>query len=64
VVYRGPDGHEYVAILSGIGGWAGGIVSGGLDSRDPTAALGFVGAMKDLPSVTTKGGMLYVFKLP
>jgi len=20
-VYRGPDGHEYVAILSGIGGW-------------------------------------------
>jgi glucose dehydrogenase len=64
VVYRGPDGHEYVAILSGIGGWAGAIVSGGLDSRDPTGALGFVGAMKDLPAATTKGGMLYVFKLP
>jgi lanthanide-dependent methanol dehydrogenase len=64
VVYRGPDGHEYVAILSGVGGWAGAIVSGGLDSRDPTGALGFVGAMKDLPAATTKGGMLYAFKLP
>jgi PQQ-dependent dehydrogenase (methanol/ethanol family) len=64
VAYKGPDGKEYVAILSGIGGWAGAIVSGGLDSRDPTAALGFVGAMKDLPAATTKGGTLYVFKLP
>jgi PQQ-dependent dehydrogenase (methanol/ethanol family) len=64
VAYRGPDGKEYVAILSGIGGWAGAIVSGGLDSRDPTGALGFVGAMKDLPAATTKGGTLYVFKLP
>jgi PQQ-dependent dehydrogenase (methanol/ethanol family) len=64
VVYRGPDSHEYVAILSGVGGWAGAIVSGGLDARDPTGALGFVSAMKDLPAATTKGGMLYVFKLP
>lgn len=64
VVYRGPDGKEYVAILSGVGGWAGAIVAGGLDKRDPTAALGFVGAMNDLPSATTKGGMLYVFSLP
>jgi lanthanide-dependent methanol dehydrogenase len=64
VAYRGPDGKQYVAILSGIGGWAGAIVSGGLDSRDPTAALGFTSAMKDLPAATTKGGMLYVFKLP
>jgi len=39
-------------------------VAGGLDPRDPTAALGFVGAMKDLPQHTTKGGTLYVFSLP
>ena len=32
--------------------------------RDPTAALGYVGAMGDLPDYTTKGGMLYVFSLP
>jgi PQQ-dependent dehydrogenase (methanol/ethanol family) len=64
VTYKGPYGKQYVAILSGVGGWAGAIVAGGLDPRDPTAALGFVGAMKDLPDKTTKGGMLYVFALP
>ncbi|MDR6535266.1 methanol/ethanol family PQQ-dependent dehydrogenase [Variovorax soli] len=64
VSYRGPDGKQYVAVLSGVGGWAGAIVSGDLDARDGTAAMGFVNAMKDLPSATTKGGMLYVFMLP
>jgi PQQ-dependent dehydrogenase (methanol/ethanol family) len=64
VTYRGPDGKQYVAILSGVGGWAGAIVSGGLDARDPTAALGFVSAMKELPKYTSKGGQLYVFSLP
>ena len=64
ISYRGPDGKQYVAILAGIGGWAGAIVAGGLDPRDATAALGFVGAMADLPEATTKGGMLYVFALP
>jgi PQQ-dependent dehydrogenase (methanol/ethanol family) len=64
VTYRGPDGRQYVAIMSGVGGWAGGIVAGNLDPRDSTAALGFAAAMKDLPSKTTKGGTLYVFSLP
>ncbi|RWM75608.1 methanol/ethanol family PQQ-dependent dehydrogenase [Mesorhizobium sp.] len=64
VTYRGPDGHQYVAILSGVGGWAGAIVSGDLDPRDATAALGFANAMKDLKDVTTPGGTLYVFRLP
>ena len=31
---------------------------------DPTGAIGFLGAMKDLPQHTTKGGTLYVFSLP
>jgi lanthanide-dependent methanol dehydrogenase len=64
VSYRGPDGHQYVAVLAGVGGWAGAIVSGSLDKRDGSAALGFVNAMGDLPDVTKKGGMLYVFRLP
>jgi PQQ-dependent dehydrogenase (methanol/ethanol family) len=64
ITFRGPDGRQYVAILSGVGGWAGAIVSGGLDSRDPTAAKGMVNATADLPQKTTKGGMLYVFALP
>jgi PQQ-dependent dehydrogenase (methanol/ethanol family) len=64
ISYRGPDGKQYIAVLSGVGGWAGGIVSGGLDPRDGTAANGFVNATKDLPQFTGKGGMLYVFALP
>jgi lanthanide-dependent methanol dehydrogenase len=62
--YRGPDGHQYVAILSGVGGWSGAIVSGDLDPRDGSAALGFVNAMRDLKNVTSKGGTLFVFRLP
>ena len=62
--WRGPDGKQYVGVLSGVGGWAGAIVAGDLDARDGTAALGFVNAMKDLPQDTTKGGTLYVFSLP
>jgi len=64
ISYRGPDGKQYIAVLSGVGGWVGAIVSGGLDARDPTAALGFANASRDLPKVTSKGGMLYVFSLP
>jgi hypothetical protein len=64
ISYRGPDGHQYVAVLSGVGGWAGGIVSGGLDPRDGSSALGFVNTMTDLPHRTTAGGTLHVFALP
>ncbi|HEY7614749.1 MAG TPA: methanol/ethanol family PQQ-dependent dehydrogenase [Gemmatimonadales bacterium] len=64
MTYRGPDGKQYVAVLAGVGGWSGAIVSAGLDPRDSTAGGGFVNAMKDLPQHTTKGGMLYVFGLP
>ncbi|MBV9929798.1 MAG: PQQ-dependent dehydrogenase, methanol/ethanol family, partial [Alphaproteobacteria bacterium] len=63
VTYRGPDGHQYVAVLTGVGGWAGAIVSAGLDKRDGSAALGMVNAMKDLPERTRPGGRLYVFAL-
>ena len=63
VTYRGPDGKQYVAVLSGVGGWAGSIVSAGLDPRDSSGASGFVNAMKDLPQHTQKGGTLYVFSL-
>jgi PQQ-dependent dehydrogenase (methanol/ethanol family) len=64
ISYRGPDGKQYIAVLAGVGGWAGAIVSGALDAHDATAGGGFVNAMRDLPQHTTKGGMLYVFTLP
>ena len=42
IAYRGPDGRQYVAIFSGVGGWSGAIVSGALDSggRAPPIARG------------------------
>jgi lanthanide-dependent methanol dehydrogenase len=64
VSYRGPDGKQYVAVLAGVGGWAGAIVSQSLSPDDPTAGGGFVGAMQDLPQYTGPGGELYVFALP
>ena len=64
ITYKGPDGRQYVAVLSGVGGWAGAVVSGGLDTRDKSAALGLAAALPDLGQHTTKGGMLYVFSLP
>jgi lanthanide-dependent methanol dehydrogenase len=63
MTYLGPDGKQYVAVYAGIGGWAGAVALG-LSPSDPTAALGFVNAMKDLPKYTAPGGMLYVFALP
>ncbi len=64
ITYKGPDGKQYVAVLAGVGGWAGAVVAGGINTKDGTAALGFANAMTDLPQYTTKGGMLYVFALP
>ena len=64
VSYKGPDGKQYIAVLSGVGGWSGAVVSGGLNGVDGTGALGFVNAMSDLGKYTTKGGMLHVFSLP
>ena len=31
VSYKGPDGKQYVAVLSGVGGWAGAVVAGGIN---------------------------------
>ncbi len=63
MTYRGPDGKQYVAVLSGVGGWSGLVVAADLATDDPTAALGAIGAFGDLPKDTAKGGTLYVFAL-
>jgi lanthanide-dependent methanol dehydrogenase len=63
VTYEGPDGKQYVAILSGVGGWSGALVVGDFDPKDPTAVTGFATALPDLKQKTTKGGTLYVFSL-
>jgi PQQ-dependent dehydrogenase (methanol/ethanol family) len=54
-------GHQYVAILTGVGGWAALGLAAGL--TEPTAGLGAVNAAKDLSSYTNLGGDLMVFSL-
>ncbi|MDB5415589.1 MAG: mxaF [Rubritepida sp.] len=62
--WRGPDGRQHVAIMSGIGGWIGSMVSHQLDPRDPTAAKGWGNMMGALRDITQPGGTLHVFALP
>ena len=52
-------GKQYVAVLSGVGGWAGIGMAAGLS--EDTAGLGAVGAYKSLSSYTQLGGVLTVF---
>ncbi len=56
------NGKQYVAVLSGIGGWAGIGLAAGL--TEDTAGLGAVGAYKSLSNYTNLGGQLTVFALP
>jgi PQQ-dependent dehydrogenase (methanol/ethanol family) len=63
MTYAGPDGKQYVAVMSGIGGWSGiGVAVEGLDS--PDAGLGAIGAFGDLANFSNQGGVLTVFSLP
>jgi hypothetical protein len=64
VTYRGADGAQYIAILSGVGDWSGALAAAEIDPAVPYGALGFVGAMQDPPTVTRGGGELLVFRLP
>jgi lanthanide-dependent methanol dehydrogenase len=64
MTYVGPDGKQYVAVLSGIGGWSGIGVAADMSLEDPTAGLGAIGAFKDLANFSNQGGVLTVFSLP
>ncbi|MCM2502251.1 methanol/ethanol family PQQ-dependent dehydrogenase [Aureimonas altamirensis] len=56
------DGQQYVAVLSGIGGWAGiGLAAGLTDAND---GLGAVGGYASLSRYTALGGQLTVFTVP
>jgi glucose dehydrogenase len=64
MTYTGPDGKQYVAVLSGVGGWAGIGVAAGIGPEDPTAGLGALGAFGDAGNYSNQGGVLTVFVLP
>jgi len=54
-------GKQYIAVLSGVGGWAGIGMAAGL--ANDTDGLGAVGAYKSLSNYTQLGGVLTVFGL-
>ncbi|GHC15526.1 methanol/ethanol family PQQ-dependent dehydrogenase [Aidingimonas halophila] len=56
------EGKQYIAVLSGVGGWAGIGLAAGLE--DPEEGLGAVGAFSALEDYTELGGVLTVFTLP
>ncbi len=56
------NGKQYVAVLSGVGGWAGIGLAAGL--TDPHAGLGAVGGYAALKNYTELGGQLTVFAIP
>ncbi|STQ77093.1 methanol/ethanol family PQQ-dependent dehydrogenase [Grimontia hollisae] len=56
------NGKQYVAVLSGLGGWAGIGMAAGLEGD--TEGLGAVGAYRKLSDYTQLGGVLTVFALP
>jgi PQQ-dependent dehydrogenase (methanol/ethanol family) len=64
MTYQGPDGKQYVAVLSGIGGWSGIGVAAEMSLEDKTAGLGAIGAFDDLGNFSNQGGVLTVFALP
>ncbi len=55
-------GKQYVAVLSGVGGWAGIGLAAGL--TNPTDGLGAVGGYAALSDYTALGGAMTVFTLP
>ncbi|TWB37219.1 lanthanide-dependent methanol dehydrogenase XoxF5 [Nitrospirillum pindoramense] len=55
-------GKQYIAVLSGVGGWAGIGMAAGLGGD--SEGLGAVGAYKQLANYTQLGGVLTVFALP
>ncbi|MGH9564214.1 MAG: hypothetical protein ACRD3S_22405, partial [Terracidiphilus sp.] len=61
ITYTGPDGKQYVAIYSGIGGWMGAPALPDISTDDPYAALGVVGTMRKIKQASQPGDLLYVF---
>jgi hypothetical protein len=55
------DGTQYVAVLSGVGGWAAIGLAEGLTQG--TEGLGAVGLARSLGDYTNLGGTLMVFEL-
>ncbi|MGH9561661.1 MAG: PQQ-binding-like beta-propeller repeat protein, partial [Terracidiphilus sp.] len=63
ITFLGPDGHQYVAIYSGIGGWMGAAAFPDISLDDPSAALGITGAMQKIKQYSARGDNVFIFGL-
>jgi lanthanide-dependent methanol dehydrogenase len=63
VTYRGPDGKQYVAVYSGIGGDMGLLIAGDVAANLPYDVRERGSTLPDLARWTSWGGMLFVFSL-
>jgi lanthanide-dependent methanol dehydrogenase len=64
IAYRGPDGKQYVAVYSGVGGDMGALIAGDVASNLQYDVREAGTTLPDLARYTSLGGMLYVFALP
>src|SRR5260370_10136773 len=63
MTYLAPDGKQYIAVLSGIGGWAGPGVALNIGTEDPTAALRPIRAFNHYTNMSNAGGATVLFPL-
>lgn len=61
MTFTGPNGKQYIAIYSGIGGWMGAADFPTMSTDDPYGGLGAWGAMRQIKAATNPGDLLYVF---
>ena len=63
IAYTGPDGKEYVAVYSGIGGDMGALIAGDVASNLAYDVRERGTTLPELARYTSWGGMLFVFSL-
>jgi len=63
IAYTGPDGKEYIAVYSGIGGDMGLLIAGDVAANLPYDVRERGTTLPDLARYTSWGGMLFVFSL-
>ena len=63
VTYTGPDGKQYVAVYTGIGGDMGLLIAGDVAANLPYDVRERGTTLPDLARFTSWGGMLFVFSL-
>jgi glucose dehydrogenase len=63
MTYRGPDGKQYVAVYTGIGGDMGLLIAGDVAANLPYDVRERGSTLPDLARWTSWGGMLFVFSL-